>query len=79
MPLRYTDVMPTITLRAHFDGKAIRLDEPFDLPANTRLMVTVLPGTDGERGDWLLTSAANLARAYGENEPEYSERDMRHS
>lgn len=68
--------MPTITLKAHFDGKAIRLDEPFDLPANTRLMVTVLPETDNGRGDWLLASATNLARAYGENEPEYSERDV---
>lgn len=69
--------MPTITLKAHFDGKAIRLDEPFDLPANTRLMVTVLPDTDSDRGDWLLTSAKNLERAFSENEPEYSERDVR--
>jgi hypothetical protein len=35
--------MPTVSLKAHYDGTTIRLDEPFDLPPNTRLMVTVLP------------------------------------
>jgi gluconate kinase len=70
--------MPTVTLKAHYDGETIRLDEPFDLPPNTRLMVTVLPMTDDDREDWSHTSAASLARAYGENEPEYSERDVRH-
>lgn len=69
--------MPTVTLKAHFDGETIRLDEPFDLPPNTRLMVTVLPATDSDRDDWLLASEANLARAYGD-EPEYSELDVRH-
>ena len=71
--------MPTISLKAHYDGKTIRLDEPFDLPPNTRLMVTVLPPmTEAGRDDWSRLSTANLARAYGENEPEYSERDVRH-
>jgi hypothetical protein len=70
--------MPTVTLKAHYDGETIRLDEPFDLPPNTRLMVTVLPMTDDDREDWSHTSAASLARAYGENEPEYSETDVRH-
>lgn len=71
--------MPTISLRAHFDGKTIRLDEPFDLPQNARLMVTVLqPLIEAEREDWSRLSQANLGRAYGENEPEYSGRDVRH-
>lgn len=30
-------------LQAHFDGSQIRLDEPFEIPANSPLMVTVLP------------------------------------
>ena len=65
---RYTSVMPTVSLKAHYDGKIIRLDEPFDLPPNTRLMVTVLPpATDPNREDWLNLSAANLARAYGDD------------
>jgi len=64
--------MPTVSLKAHYDGK-IQLDEPFDLPANTRLMVTVLPPvTDANREDWAILSAENLARAYGDDEPEYS-------
>ena len=76
--LRYTTVMPTVSLKAHYDGKTIRLDEPFDLPPNTRLMVTVLPPmTDTEREDWLNLSAANLARAYGDDEPEYSVTNVR--
>ena len=53
MALRYTSVMPIVSLKAHYDGKTIRLDEPFDLPPNARLMVTVLPPLTGsERADW---------------------------
>ena len=36
-------IMPTIALQAHFDGHQIVLDEPYDLPANASLMVTLLP------------------------------------
>ena len=76
--LRYTSVMPTVSLKAHYDGKTIRLDEPFDLPPNTRLMVTVLPPmTDMDREDWSNLSVANLARAYGDDEPEYSVTNVR--
>lgn len=64
--------MPTVSLKAHYDGQAIRLDEPFDLAPNTRLMVTVLPPmSEVSREDWANLSAANLARAYGDDEPEY--------
>lgn len=34
--------MPTVALKAHFDGERIVLDEQFDLPANAPLMVTLL-------------------------------------
>jgi len=66
--------MPIISLSAHFDGKQIRLDEPFDLEPETRLIVTVLPGQepDDEHNAWLVLSSQGLADAYGENEPEYS-------
>jgi len=41
-------------------------------------MVTVLPpATDPNREDWLNLSAANLARAYGDDEPEYSVTSVR--
>ncbi len=35
--------MSTIALQAHFDGKQIVLDEPYNLPANASLIVRLLP------------------------------------
>lgn len=65
--------METKTLRAHFDGKQILLDEPFELEANTKLIVTVLPeSSNEEREDWAQLSLESLGRAYGDDEPEYS-------
>jgi len=64
--------MATITLRAHFDGERIRLDEPFELKLNTQLLVTVLPGkTDEEYEDWALLSVQGLAYAYADDEIDY--------
>ena len=34
--------MPVISLKAHFDGRAIQLDEAVELPCDARLLVTVL-------------------------------------
>lgn len=70
--------MPSISLKAHYDGTAIRLDEPFDLPDGARLIVTVLdaPQLDQERAGWAGLSARGLARAYGDSEPEYSVDDI---
>ena len=64
-----------MTLKAHFDGEQIRLDEPFDLPKNCSLMVTVL---SAESADWAEVAKSGLARAYSENEPEYSLDDVKH-
>ncbi len=64
--------MQIITLRAHFDGKQILLDEPYELAPNTKLVVSVIQMQDEKREDWVRFSLANLERAYGENEPEYS-------
>ena len=64
--------MPTITLRAHFDGKRILLDEPYDLQPNASLLVTVVQAPQASRDDWLDLSAQGLANAYGEGEPDYS-------
>ncbi len=65
--------MKAKTLPAHFDGEHIRLDEPCELEPNTRLLVTVLPKEqeDEEHEAWLRLSSEGLARAYGEEEPEY--------
>ena len=65
--------MKTVTLSAHFDGEHIQLDEPFQLSAQARLLVMVLPEfpTDSERQDWYALSKAGLARAYSDDEPYY--------
>ena len=71
--------MSPITLKAHFDGEHIVLDEPFELPANTPLAVTVLPTekADFERAGWVAISEERLAAAYGDDEPEYSAADLK--
>lgn len=69
--------MPSISLKAHYDGKQIVLDEPFDLPPNAALMVTLLLPADGEASEWLHAAISGLARAYGEEEPEYSPADLK--
>lgn len=65
--------MPSITLKAHYDGKTIHLDEPFDLQEGARLLVTVLEPaqSDSERAGWNDLAARGLARAYGDSEPDY--------
>jgi len=70
--------MPIVSLKAHYEGKTIHLDEPFDLPEGAQLLVTVLEPTpdDQERAAWFDLSARGLARAYGDSEPEYSSSDL---
>lgn len=65
--------MKTVTLSAHFNGETIQLDEPFALPADARLLVTILPEglAGGDAQDWYALSKAGLARAYSEDEPDY--------
>jgi hypothetical protein len=66
-------LMETKTLRAHFDGRQILLDEPCELEPNVELIITVLPKpSDEERKDWTPFSMESLARAYDDDEPEYS-------
>jgi len=41
--------MPSITLKSHYDGRSILLDEPYELPTNAQTPVTVaapVPGVD---------------------------------
>lgn len=65
---------PLITLPAHFDGKEIILDAPFELQPNDKLLVTILKSEADydERKDWTDSTLSQLNRAYSENEPEYS-------
>lgn len=64
--------MPTITLRAHFDGKQIKLDEPYTLQPNTSLLVTIVQTAQDDRQEWLGLSMRGLSDAYSEDEPTYS-------
>jgi len=68
--------MSPTTIRAHFDGEQIRLDEPCELKPDTKLLVVVVPdqdtSKDDDHDDWIGISRAGLQRAYGEQEPEYS-------
>jgi hypothetical protein len=58
--------MPSITLNAHFNGQQIMLDEPFEIPSNAKLLVTVLENTDFEQNNWTAFSASALALAYSD-------------
>ncbi|MEJ0001149.1 MAG: hypothetical protein WDO13_19515 [Verrucomicrobiota bacterium] len=64
------------SVHAHYDGKQILLDEPIELPVGRRLLVTLLDSTDEETDHYSL-AMAGLSAAYGTNEPEYSEADLR--
>ena len=65
--------MNVITLKAHYDGERICLDEPFNLAPNQPVVVTVVQPDDDptERADWIALAKAALARAYGDDEPDY--------
>ncbi len=68
-------------LKAHYDGQHILLDEPFEIPPNSRLAVTILsPATapnGNEHDEWAALSAQRLATAYGPDEPEYTASDLK--
>ncbi len=72
--------MPTVTLKAHYDGERILLDEFYPLPPEARLLVTLLePSPDFERQSWFDQSGQGLAAAYGDSEPEYGRADLKTS
>jgi len=68
--------METAILRAHYDGEYIILDEPFELIANDLLMVTVV-APDVEHSEWAALGVQGLARAYSDDEPEYTAADIK--
>ena len=52
--------MPTVTLQAHYDGEHIVLDEPYELPPNASLMVTLVPAAaDSESEETWLRAASS--------------------
>ena len=67
-----------MSLTAHYDGERIQLDEPFDLPPDVPLLVTVImPEEDNDRLAWIATSRLALVCAFGHDEPEYTLDDIR--
>ena len=69
--------MQSVTLRAHYNGTQVVLDEPFSFEPETKLLITVLPNPDDkEHDEWLHFSASSLNAAYGNDEPEYTIDDL---
>ncbi len=68
--------MSVMTVKAHFDGEKVCLDEPIDLPPNTRVLVTTpqRDKNDPFREEWFAFAKAAFARGYGDDEPDYSDR-----
>ena len=73
--------MKSMVLKAHDDAHRIALDGPIAPLPNAPLAVTVLssptPEHDSERAEWAALGSQRLARAYGDNEPEYSLADLK--
>ncbi|HEX8295709.1 MAG TPA: hypothetical protein VF593_05380 [Chthoniobacteraceae bacterium] len=55
--------MSSVALQAHYDGDRIVLDQPYDLPINASLIVTVLPSSpEGDSEEvWLRAARASGA------------------
>lgn len=72
---------PLKAIPGHFDGQRIRLDEPYQLKQNDKLLVVILPEQpqDEERSDWTRIALQALENAYGEDEPTYSLKDIKES
>ena len=66
--------MSVVTLKGHYDGKHVCLDEPGDLAPNTPVFVVVPQpdADDKERAEWFAFSKAAFAKAYSDDEPDYS-------
>jgi hypothetical protein len=64
--------MPTAVLKAHYDGEHIVLDEPVQLP-----LVVTISTDDSERYEWAALGLQSLARAYGNDEPDYTIADLK--
>jgi hypothetical protein len=68
---RFSPSFDSQSIRAHFDGEHILLDEPVKLEPNTRLIVTVLSPQDSDRDHWLTLSKKRLEAADENGEEEY--------
>jgi hypothetical protein len=69
--------MPALSVKAHFDGEHIQLDEPCALEKGAQLIVMVIsPELAAERESWFNFASQSFARCYGPDEPEYTDADI---
>ena len=77
----YIRAMPATLLSAPYDGEHIVRDEPFASSPDTPLTVAGLSPAaseqDSEREQWIALSLQSLARAYSDDDPEYTLADLR--
>jgi hypothetical protein len=72
--------LDNMTVRAHFDGHQVQLDEPVTLQPDTELLVTILPAAsktdfEAERREWNEFALASFARLY-DDEPDIYTSEM---
>ena len=61
-----------LAIKADCDGRKIVLPRKGSFPTGPVIVVFEDDDSDRERDDWQRLSADGLARAYGDNEPDYS-------
>lgn len=61
-----------LAIKADCDGRRVVLPPEGNFPAGPVIVIFEVTDSDKEREDWQQLSVAGLARAYGENEPDYS-------
>ena len=75
-------LLMTTTVEAIYENGKLTLTQALPLPERTPVTVTIKtgePGSDAERAAWLKLSEIGLARAYGDDEPEYNVGDVKNS
>lgn len=61
-----------LAIKADCDGRRIVLPPQGNYPAGPVIVIFERADSDNEPKDWRQLSVAGLARAYGEDEPDYS-------
>ena len=64
--------MKAVTLRAHYDGEHIRLDDPFPIEPDSPLTVTVWQKEQADEEETLALLAGSALANASVEEPEYS-------
>jgi len=64
------------SVSARYDGEKVLFDEDVSIPADARLVVTILKDVDTDRVEFHQFAAIAFADAFAEDEVEYSESDL---